>query len=489
MFVNRRIDTFSIFVCKRPSYCDKIEPMKSLRSLTKKHILLVVLFMVYMAEYMLCLICMDQSSYEFPEAGQVFHYIKMPAVAFGFILYPLVRRFRENIVTGRIILLSVNILFTGGTCSYMGLFGHMEQGMYFAACLVSLLSLGFLGGAVYYFTAMGFVNYPRLGTVTGLGGAVAFLIQITATKIMTANAAMMLLLIAGFALIAYITLISGSGSEWMFDEPLEFAQKGHPSLPGTKMIIMGTLAMILLYMICGVTDTALLSMNFAGDMAIYSWPRFLGAAGYVLAGILSDMGRRKWLHLSALCMTILCIPIPFILREGHILAGTCLYYVIAVGQTHFLNMYFWQLAPRTSRPALVAGLSRVFMCLVVTVFPLFSDLDVMTYIVVEIIIAAVVILCISLGGYIPASAADKKRSSPPPDDETARLDEFARLHNLTPRETDFLRLLLESDDDVQSIASNKNISTRTVYRHINSIYEKTGTETRYSLMRYYYRMK
>ncbi len=114
---------------------------------------------------------------------------------------------------------------------------------------------------------------------------------------------------------------------------------------------------------------------------------------------------------------------------------------------------------------------------------------------IEVLLAVSVVVCITLGNYIPhihfkkESDDDADREGEPEASGANALDLFATRHGLTPREKELLVPLIESDDEIQSIASDMNISTRTVYRHINSIYEKTGTETRYALMRYYYETK
>lgn len=460
-------------------------------NLSKKHILLTILFAVYMSEYMISLIIMDQGAYVFSGMGEMLHYFKMPALAVGFLLFPLSRRLGTGIKTGRILLLISNIVCFIGMISLSGLFFTLNFPVYITSCVISLLSLGFLGGAAYYSFGMGFVNHPYLGRLSGLAGAAAFIIQMTAQYLIPTAVTMLILLLAGFFFTAHVTLASGDRFDWMFDEPLEYAGKGDPSLPGTKMITSGIAAMMLLYLICGLTDTILVSMNFAGDMGMYAWPRFFGAVGYLLGGCLSDLGRRKWLLLSAFCVTILCIPLPLILSEGYIISGTCLYYVIVVAQIVFLNVFFWELAPRTSRPELWTGMSRILSCLAVLTLPLFSSASVMTDIILEVFFAIAVILCIALGGYISQKTTEIEGSISVSDPSEAPdpFQEFAEIHGLTPREKDFFILLIESDDDVQAIASNMNISPRTVYRHINSIYEKTGTASRYALIRYFFQLQ
>ena len=476
--------------------------------------MLAVLFAIYMSEYMICLICMDRSAYALESAGEVLHYLKMPAVAAGFVLYPLLCRLGSDIRTRRIVILATNVAFMAGMASVMWIGVGSGLPLYVLSCAVSLLSLGILGGSVYYCFAMGLTGYANIGLLSGIAGAAAFLIQMTVLYAVNANIAMLILLLAGFAFTACLTLGSNERFDWMFDEPVEYARKGDPALPSAKVIVAGIVAMMLIYMICGFTDTILLNMNYTGDMGIYAWPRLFGALGYILGGILADIGRRRWLPVAALCMGVLCIPLPFVLSEGYVVAGTCLYYVIVISQLEFLNVFFWELAPRTDYPRLFAGMSRVLMCVSVVILPAFSSLPVIADIMIEVVmIVAVIPLLIFCGG-IPSvnaqfasdhhnrqPASGQPSVSDTEDDGTSEsaeeahtreyddkhLNDFVREHGLTPRERECLMILLESDDDVAAIATKMEVTTRTVYRHISSIYEKTGTDTRYALMRYYYR--
>ncbi len=452
----------------------------------KKHIVLTTVFAIYMSIYMICLIYIDKSSYELADAGIVLHYLKMPAFAAGILLFPLGQRLQTGKRARRVHLIATCIVFAAGLLIQTGLLFKPTLYVYIASCIIVLLSLGLLGGSVYYHFAMAFVNHPYLGRMSGIGGAAAFLIQVSAQNLFSLDTALLVLLLLGFAFAVYMSIISKERFEWMFDEPLEYAKQGDPSLPKTKVIITGILGMMLLYLMCGLTDVVIVSRNFAGDMSAYSWIRLFGAVGYLTGGFLADICRRKWLMISTLGITILSIPLPFMFKEGYFIPATCLFYIILVSQIELLNVFFWDLAPKTSHPQLFAGMSRVLSCLCEVMLPLFPGVSVMTALIIEVVLAVAVILCIAFGGYNPSLASKDEK---PSDGSTSHFEDFASRHGLTPRETDFLRLLIDSDDEVAVMASNMNISTRTVYRHINSIYEKTGTETRYALMRYYYQSK
>ncbi|MCR5487481.1 MAG: hypothetical protein K6F35_08100 [Lachnospiraceae bacterium] len=440
----------------------------------RKHILLTVLFSVYMFEYMMTLIFMDQSVYALKQGGTLIHYLRSPILAAGFLLFPF-SRLKGGIRSRRAGYLLMNLAYA------FSMLGVLYAGNPYASAVFSLtglLALGALGGAVYYFVAMGFVNHPYLGRLTGAGGAAAFLMQIAAQQLISARLVFLIVMVLGFGLVIFAS--TRIAYEWMFEDPLEYSsgrEKGET--PGRTKILFGILAMCLLYFFLGVTDQILVSGNFAGDMTIYAWPRLGGALGYVLGGILADLGRRKWLEISAFCMTVIALPVPFMLSEGHTAGAAFLYYVVVLGQIVYMNLFFWDLAPMQKHPELWASLSRILSCLVMIFIPLISGFSVMASIMVETVITVAVILCISLGGYYPESreeGAEKKD----------RMADFVQRYGLTPRERDLLMELLQNDGNIQDVADAMQISQRAAYRHLNNVYEKTGTDSRHALLRAYY---
>ena len=67
------------------------------------------------------------------------------------------------------------------------------------------------------------------------------------------------------------------------------------------------------------------------------------------------------------------------------------------------------------------------------------------------------------------------------------MERFCRSFHLTPRESQVLQKLLESDESLQVIAGDLAISVRMVQRYVTSIYEKTGAKSRMGLHQRYTR--
>ena len=76
-------------------------------------------------------------------------------------------------------------------------------------------------------------------------------------------------------------------------------------------------------------------------------------------------------------------------------------------------------------------------------------------------------------------------SEAPPDD-AGSLELFSKKYHLTPRETEVLAAIVDNDRGIRELAEELHISERTAYRHITSIYEKTGASSRLGLSLIYY---
>ncbi len=66
---------------------------------------------------------------------------------------------------------------------------------------------------------------------------------------------------------------------------------------------------------------------------------------------------------------------------------------------------------------------------------------------------------------------------------------FVQQYDLTKREIEVLAAVLEGDGTIRMLASEVCMSERMVYRHLSAIYEKTGTNSRPTLVRMYYRQE
>ena len=166
-------------------------------------------------------------------------------------------------------------------------------------------------------------------------------------------------------------------------------------------------------------------------------------------------------------------------------AGVALMYVYSGFYIIFLTVLFCDFAPRTARPELWAGLGRVVRCFaaaaVVPSTPWLYNAWGSTVLTVASCLLSVAVLLVLLPWIVRGGKSEQPLSP-----EQA-LERFCRSCCLTPRESEVLQKLLESDDSLQIIATDLAISVRMVQRYVTSIYEKTGAKSRTGLHQLYTR--
>lgn len=81
-------------------------------------------------------------------------------------------------------------------------------------------------------------------------------------------------------------------------------------------------------------------------------------------------------------------------------------------------------------------------------------------------------------------AADQNSGSEPP--PVARLQDFTERYGLTPRESEVLAAVTADDRPLKQVAPDLGISLRVLQRHLTSLYQKTGTQSRVGLTMLYW---
>ena len=73
--------------------------------------------------------------------------------------------------------------------------------------------------------------------------------------------------------------------------------------------------------------------------------------------------------------------------------------------------------------------------------------------------------------------------SPPPE---AHLGDFASRFSLTPREIEVLAAVTADERPLKHVAADMGISLRVLQRHLTSLYQKTGTQSRVGLTKLFW---
>ena len=421
---------------------------------------LSALFAIYMFEYMVTLTFIDQRSADI--AGLTWqlylHYIDYALVALGFLSFALLRRAAKGFASRRTLLLLLPSIAYG--CAILLLFLLRNVAAFSAAAMSAAYFLGVLGGMVYFCMAAALADGPGMGRVMALGASAAVLLQYLLQEYWHVTAGIPAALVLGFCAALYLTV--RRPWEWLTQDcPPRRTPEPEKARAITGTLFRLSLNALCLYAIGTIYDRQMMLLNVQsgyGDYNFYAWPRLFIIVGYLLVGLLSDVGGGKLLSVATVCTALAALMNP-------VLFGEPAYYTI--------NMC----------PELWAGMGRITTNLfsaLLTLIPL-GRLSMAAAIGADVVLFGALVVSMAVGGELTLSRPAR------PETPEQTLERFCRSCRLTPRESEVLRKLLESDDSLQVIAADLAISVRMVQRYVTSIYEKTEAKSRTGLYQRYTR--
>ena len=362
------------------------------------------------------------------------------------------------------------------------LFLITNQTALFSLCAaLCLLSCGHIGGCVYYNHAMTFQGSRCTGRITGAGMGAAVLLQFLIQSLIPLDVIFLISMAGSIFLVVF--LMSRAPRDWVLADPLPYSAENETPRR-TALILLSAVA--LMSLVSGLIDGVITAFDSAGTYDIYHGVRLFYALGLILAGWAADLRRRRLLPLATACVILLSsVSTALLSSPAGYFAGVALMYVYSGFYVIFLTVLFCDFAPRTSRPELWAGLGRAVrsfaVAAVVPSMPWLYDAWGSTVLTVASCLLSVAVLLVLLP-WISRGLMEQPRASLSPEQALERFCESCRL---TPRESEVLHKLLESDDSLQLIAADLSISVRMVQRYVTAIYEKTGAKSRTGLHQRY----
>ncbi len=228
----------------------------------------------------------------------------------------------------------------------------------------------------------------------------------------------------------------------------------------------------------------------------YTWPRLFLVAAYLIMGCLGDIKNGKYVPLFTICVMLLSALNPILLTDkGGITLSLCLFYMNVGVTISYYNLIFLRIASRSHAPELWAGMGRILDGAIgVLAFLLqLAGLSMLVVVGIDLaFLAGIIVLMTILGDFsmtkdIQASEdAASKVAIKEKADEADIIGLMSKQYELTPRETEVLQKLLQTEDELQTIADSMYISRRVLSRHISAIYQKTGTKSRVGLYRLFH---
>jgi DNA-binding CsgD family transcriptional regulator len=377
--------------------------------------------------------------------------------------------------------------------SVLGVFGLLYLGSMFAVLFIvsselftiftciCTLSMGYMGGFIHYHAAVALQGSNYTGRVVGISYFSAISLQYVVQYFAVTETALMCCIAAGVGLL--FSVILRPPCDWLFENPLPYERAPTAT---QKELWMTALIVALMSALVGIYDGATTGLHASGKLDLAGWPRLMLAVGELLAGLLYDLRKRVYMPLFALCTTLfLSLSIVFLYTNPT--PSMALYYFCGGFYVVYFTIAFIDLAPRTSNPALWAGMGRVFRSFFVglTAVPsewLFAETDQNAVIAINVLVFTVLLFLFWHKGDLISTEPVK-----PEDGGVKRkMGNFAAKYQFTPREAEIMEKILLSDKGVKELAAEINISERVLYRYFNSLYEKTGTTYRIGLLLLYY---
>lgn len=421
------------------------------------------------------------------------YYIKILMMILGYGAFYGSRKAVGSTTWRKYLLIASNVIYSAGLLLLMIIDDVL---MITGISLTVMFVLGYVGGAVYYFLSLRVSDNPHGGRIIGLGGALAYILHYVLWALLGQEIIMILVLLTLFVFVTYIVI--RNPGEWATSDPLPYADK-----TDTGVRQENTRTLLLL---CGLTVAALLCMGRAHrivfntyvDQAgvLYGLARLFAVPAYLIIGLLYDKKKRRALSgimLLSMMITV-WMPADFVNMSVVVqyIRQFCECYMIG-----YITLSFWLLAPRTDRPELWAGFGRILMgfeCLTGLLFSYIRIDNIMTDYVTCIVLTVLTVGLVipEMTGMIRSEVKDMIRQdiyrealSLQQEEEKNRriLFGLTTQFRLTPRETDVVRIILrEKDIRTNEIAQELEISRTMVYRYINSLYEKTGTDEKHDLI-------
>lgn len=414
----------------------------------------------------------------------------------GFLLFPILNR-RIKIRANSILMFSASVISV--ICLFL-IQQHMSYGsILISGCIVFIL-LGIGGSGIHYMAVCVLGKTSYLARTVGVAYAFGLLIQFLNNNLVN-NDTIESVVLSVFLMIWVILIVRlvgdrtiGEGNQNETKEKKDMHILKHPLLAGILLLII----VLLMTCIFATLDNVVTLFHAEGSVDIGQWPRLLLAVSGLLAGVLFDIRKHRYMHIIMYCITLLSVICVLIIENGGpFLVGLIVFYLSAGFFVVFFTTGFMDLSYRMNVPQLWAGIGRAANNLCAVLIGPISLAVVKTGNSLLIsIIALSIFALLSIAMFIYSTlykdetVTDGKEVSQDAEEvEDLRFEKFAECFALTQREQDVLRILLVSDDNVQDIAEELFISRAALYRHITSLNEKTETKSRIGLIQFYYGWK
>ena len=445
----------------------------------------------------------DSRAAEFVDARSVLLYqsVILLASAVGLFIYALIERYVGSKIK-QIIIITLNIVEVAALAAIILCSGKLIL-LY---GIIFFIVCGVMGGRVYHDVSRDYTDRKHLTVIVGISYALGLLLQyINYNLIDNVILRMVMFSLAIVALAVILFLARDEYAEadtYMVDErnKTDCKEKCDETTPDSGSVAVALVMVVLLMtFIFSALDNVVTVVHAEGGADVGQWPRLFLALSGVAAGFLFDIKDQRFMNQMMYCVTVLSVIAMLIIEfGGAFIIGLIVFYLAAGFFVVYFTTGFTNVSYGMRWSALWSGAGRAVNNIGAGIVGIISYMliDSPGIMVMSVVVILLLVL-ISIAVFVLENLQkgqyrryDEEKVTKSVENSNARVkvdfECFADAHHLTGREREVLQKLLVSDGSVQDIADELYISRASLYRHISSMNEKTGTKTRVGLIQYYY---
>lgn len=445
----------------------------------------------------------DSRAAEFVDARSVLLYqsVILLASAVGLFIYALIERYVGSKIK-QIIIITLNIVEVAALAAIILCSGKLIL-LY---GIIFFIVCGVMGGRVYHDVSRDYTDRKHLTVIVGISYALGLLLQyINYNLIDNVILRMVMFSLAIVALAVILFLARDEYAEadtYMVDErnKTDCKEKCDETTPDSGSVAVALVMVVLLMtFIFSALDNVVTVVHAEGGADVGQWPRLFLALSGVAAGFLFDIKDQRFMNQMMYCVTVLSVIAMLIIEFGEaFIIGLIVFYLAAGFFVVYFTTGFINVSYGMRWSALWSGAGRAVNNIGAGIVGIISYMliDSPGIMVMSVVVILLLVL-ISIAVFVLENLQkeqyrryDEEKVTKSAENSNARVEVdfecFADAHHLTGREREVLQKLLVSDGSVQDIADELYISRASLYRHISSMNEKTGTKTRVGLIQYYY---
>lgn len=447
----------------------------------------------------------DSGAAEFVDARSVLLYqsVILLTSAVGLFIYALIERYVGSKIK-QIIIITLNIVEVAALAAIILCSGKLIL-LY---GIIFFIVCGVMGGRVYHDVSRDYTDRKHLTVIVGISYALGLLLQYINYNLIDSvilRMVMFSLAIVALAVILFLARDEYAEAEvdtYMVDErnKTDCKEKCDETTPDSGSVAVALVMVVLLMtFIFSALDNVVTVVHAEGGADVGQWPRLFLALSGVAAGFLFDIKDQRFMNQMMYCVTVLSVIAMLIIEfGGAFIIGLIVFYLAAGFFVVYFTTGFINVSYGMHWSALWSGAGRAVNNIGAGIEGIISYMliDSPGIMVMSVVVILLLVL-ISIAVFVLENLQkeqyrryDEEKVTKSAENSNARVEVdfecFADAHHLTGREREVLQKLLVSDGSVQDIADELYISRASLYRHISSMNEKTGTKTRVGLIQYYY---